>query len=99
MKFKYFLLLIHTLVKADGEALYSSIISTTPSAVSSKNTKMELLIQPKTDMPEGSMVELLLPTFEEVSFTPEVISSKPVCTMIGVSTPKSIDCTVTALGI
>jgi hypothetical protein len=45
------------------------------------------------------MVELLLPSFGEVSFTPELISGAPVCNMIGVSTPKQVDCTVTAQGI
>ena len=60
---------------------------------------LQLLVQPKTDIPKGSIVELILPTSGEVSFTSAAIATAPDCEIIGLSIPDPVSCKVEATKI
>jgi len=53
---------------------------------------LEVLIQPKTDIPKNAVVELRLPLGGEVSFTAAALAKAPVCEMLGLSIPEIVPC-------
>jgi len=79
-------------------ALYSSIIQSEPAGVSQKNTTLKLLVQPKTDIPSGAAIELLLPLTSDVSITSEAITTAPLCEFLGLATPKQVECSISSDG-
>ena len=81
-----------------GETLYSSRVSADPAHVQARDAELTLLIEPRTAIPSGGLVELTLPASGEVSFTSAALAAAPTCDMRGLSVPVVVVCVVEEVG-